>query len=285
MDGKRELPLRQPPRRRQAAARDADAFHSLLVRTDERVVPTHLHALVPQPLGDLGGISLADFDREEVVCRPAACGRERPQAAAGKRLVVSPGDLTPPLKIAIETEQQGAAKNRRMELVKATVETQLTMFVAPLLPIVTQRPRLFRDLWIGGKQSATVAEGAEVLGGIEAGRRRKSHLPRRHPVSLRARGLRAVLDQNDVVIGRQLPPRPRIERVAVEVYGQNRPDRRLLFQSQPSLSEVQPARVVDVAPDGLGTGANDRQRGCKGRQGRRQDAISGPDACTPQPDL
>src|SRR5262245_53211343 len=134
---------------------------------------------------------------------------------------------SPPLLVPAGEQRQLVREDDRLDRVEARSEADQLVVVLGALAVLTQRLDPSDELRIVGDERARVAEGAEVLPGIEAVRRGEPELARRRTVSRGAVGLARVLDDRDAELAeaahvRHLPvevhrhdePRPRADRRA-----------------------------------------------------------------------
>ncbi len=116
---------------------------------------------------------------------------------------------------------ESRAQESRLQGIEPRVETLHLVHVAFARAVVAQRPDLPGEPVVVGRHRARVAEGAEVLRGIEAERRgiaQRAHALASIP---RAMGLRRVLEHRDAAALADLANRSHVGRLAIEVHRQD----------------------------------------------------------------
>ena len=153
-----------------------------------------------------------------------------------------------------------------MQLVEPTVETRLDVFVSSALSVVAKAPCSLRESGVCRQHHTAIAHRAQVLRRIKARTGSQARGTRRSSISLGAGRLRAVLHDKNVVFGGQAFETGWINGMSVQVDGHHSANRGIGSDRCVELIEVQAARLVDIAPHGLGAGTDDGERRGECRQ-------------------
>ncbi|MNX91376.1 hypothetical protein D3C86_1234510 [compost metagenome] len=223
-----------------------------------------------------GGARLALQDVEVHGVQDAGLRGGRRDLFACQGLGVARGGRAAPRVVRRQVGQLHA-QDGGLDLVQPRVRARQAADVAILPAVFAQPPDLLGDLGRGRRDAAAVADGAQVLGRVEAEGGRIAEGADLAPVKLRAVGLRAVLDHLEAVTPGELHDPGHVGRVAVDV---DRDDG--LGRGRDEAFEGAGVHAagggVDVAEDRHGARELDGRRGGDRRVGDGDDLVAGLDA-------
>ncbi len=160
-----------------------------------------------------------------------------------------------------------------LHLVQARVHAELRVVVSRCLSAVPQALCACKELWIAGRESAAIPQGAKVLGGIEAVRRGGAEAADRPPPAGGQVRLAAVFDNRQVVTLRHCHDGGHVSRLSVEVHRQDRGGARG-HGGQCGAGIERDTNGIDVCEDGSRPGHHDRQRRIRRRHRRGDDLVA-----------
>ena len=247
-----------------------------LLRNGHRVVNQRLDAVRPQRRLQL--VTARGQHREQVVHVPGiALGRDL-EAGAGEQLPVG-GGVRPPRRGPSREQRQARGQDGRLHVVEAAVHAHLAVMVPVRLAPVADAPHLRGQRVVVGRDGAAVAEGAEVLRGVETVGRSHAERPHGPAVARRQVGLAAVFDDREAARRRDRHDGAHVGRLAVQVHRQHRGGARRDGGFDRGRVDRQPARI-DVREHRPCAHHHARQRRVRRRHRRRDHLVAGTD---PQP--
>ena len=141
-------------------------LHRGLVGNETRIVNATGNAAAVQPFAGAVALGGVHKDREEMPDRLG--GRRRLERSNGRKLAqIARGDLAAGRGPALQIRQQGAGKDRGVQLVETAVQTEFIVQIQVGLPVMAQRPGAAGDARIVGQQGPAVPERAEIFRGIK----------------------------------------------------------------------------------------------------------------------
>src|SRR5262245_38775702 len=114
--------------------------------------------------------------------------------------------------------RQPRAKDRSLDLVEPRIHAELIVIVTPPPSAVLKNPDAICQRGVARDDGAAVAQGAEILRGIEAERARDADGPNRTAIRRREVGLAAVLDDRQAVAERDALNAGHVGGLAVQVH-------------------------------------------------------------------
>ncbi len=203
----------------------------------------------------------------------------QPQGQVGEALIIGGGDRPAPGVGLVQTTQLDP-EDRRLQLVQAGVHPGLLGHEAPPPAIFAQPPRPRRQLLIAGDQHPGVAEGPEVLGGIEAEGPGRPEAADPAPVHHGAMRLGGVLQHQRAMPFRQGSDVADGGRPAIEMHGDHRADRQRRGPQEPLEGGRIHAEAVGLDVDQHRRGAGQLDGGDRGGGGVRNGGhpVAGPHA-------
>jgi hypothetical protein len=187
--------------------------------------------------------------------------------------VVDRGQAPAPGIVLLEPRQP-QVEHRRLQAVEAAVGADLDVVVARGLAMVGEPEDLPHQVGVHAGDAAGVAEGAEVLGRVEAPGRQIAERADAPPLVLRAVRLRRVLDQPEAARAAEGADRVGVERPAVEVDADDAARARRRAPLELGRVEVE-SRRVDVAEDRRRAHQDHRLGGREEAEGGHQHLVAG----------
>ena len=177
--------------------------------------------------------------------------------------------------------QRGEAlvQHRRLDLIETAVPSRRDVVVARALPARAEALHARREAFLRRGHEARIAEGSQILGGVEAEGGGSSEGAERPPAEARSVRLAGVLDDGNAAAGRRLEQSlPAGASMSEDVHRNDRPDVLSLERPSRGVGVEAEALRLHVGEDRDRPGVLDAERRVAGGERGGEDPVAGTDA-------